>query len=219
MAGRIGTEPGRDVAPVSNTLPSTLLRLATTHFPHLCLVEDWLRPDHSPAPTITSSKLPSAPALTAALSTVSSCSAVANLQLRQLLFLTPRVAWQLCPALVSNIDTLLGQTVPRHTQELYKQVWLRLNTVYPRQLWIWLLTVNSLTSPDHITQEELALDILAMLRCDERVFGTVPILQIVLYMLKACRTRLSQYLVDQQPASPALLDTEREELSLGTAWC
>ena len=141
----MGTEPGGDVAPVSNTLPSTLLRLATTYFPHLCLVEDWLRPDHSPAPTITSPKLPSAPALTAALSTVSSCSAAANLQLRQLLFLPPRVAWQLCPALVSNIDTLLGQTVPRHTQELYKQVWLMLNTVYPRQL--WLLTVNSLTSP------------------------------------------------------------------------
>jgi len=191
-----------------------LLRLATTHFPHLCLVEDWLRPDHSPAPTITSPKLPSAPALTAALSTVSSCPAAANLQLRQLLSLPPRVAWQLCPALVSNIDTLLGQTVPRHTQELYKQVWLRLNTVYPRQL--WLLTVNSLTSPPAITQEELALDPLAVLRCDERVFRTGPILQIVLYMLKAClaasRTRLSQYLVDQQPASPALLDTEREEL-------
>ena len=118
MAGRMGTEPGGDVAPVSNTLPSTLLRLATTHFPHLCLVENWLRPDHSP--TITSPKLPSAPALTAALSTVSSCSAAANLQLRQLLFLPPRVAWQLCPAMVSNIDTLLGQTVPRHTQELYK---------------------------------------------------------------------------------------------------
>ena len=67
--------------------------------------------------------------------------------------------------------------------------------------------------PLAITQEELALDPLAMLRCDERVFRTGPILQIVLYMLKGCRTRLSQYLVDQQPASPALLDTEREELS------
>eukprot|EP00092_Neocalanus_flemingeri_P019401 GFUD01021015.1.p1 GENE.GFUD01021015.1~~GFUD01021015.1.p1 ORF type:complete len:1102 (+),score=357.95 GFUD01021015.1:297-3602(+) len=191
-----------------------LLRLATTHFPHLCLVEDWLRPDHSAAATITNPKLPSAPALKAALSTVSSCPAAANLQLRQLLSLPPRVAWQLCPALVSNIDTVLGETVPRHTQELYKQVWLRLNTVYPRQL--WLLTVNSLTAPPAITQEELALDPLAVLRCDERVFRTGPILQIVLYMLKAClaasRTRLSQYLVDQQPTTPALLDTEKEEL-------
>jgi len=192
-----------------------LLRLATTHFPHLFLVEDWLRPDHSPAPTITSPKLPSAPALTAALSTVSSCPAAANLQLRHLLSLPPRMAWQLCPALVSNIDTLLGEGVPRHTQELYKQVWLRLNTVYPRQL--WLLTVNSLTTPPAITQEELALDPLAVLRCDEKVFRTGPILQIVLYMLKAClaasRTRLSQYLVDHVvTGSPQLADTEREEL-------
>jgi len=192
-----------------------LLRLATTHFPHLCLVEDWLRPDYSSAPTITSlNKLPSPSVLTAALSTVSSCPAAANLHLRQLLSLPPRVVWQLCPALVSNIDTVLGHTVPRHTQELYKEVWLRLNTVYPRQL--WLLTVNSLTSPPAITQEELALDPLAVLRCDERVFRTGPLLQIVLYMLKAClaasRTRLSQYLVDQQPATPHLQDTEREEL-------
>jgi len=191
-----------------------LLRLATTHFPHLCLVEDWLRPDHSSSPTITTTKLPTPSSLTAALSTVSSCPAAANLHLRQLLSLPPRVVWQLCPALVSNIDTVLGHTVPRHTQELYKQVWLRLNTVYPRQL--WLLTVNSLTTPPSITQEELALDPLAVLRCDERVFRTGPMLQIVLYMLKAClaasRTRLSQYLVDQQPATPHLLDTEREEL-------
>ena len=48
------------------------------------------------------------------------------------------------------------------------------------------------------------------------MFRTGPILQIVLYLLKACLTvsltRLSQYLVDQQPARPALLDTQREEL-------
>jgi len=191
-----------------------LLRLATTHFPHLCLVEDWLRPDHTPAPSVTTSKLPSSSQLATALIAASSCPASANLYLRQLLSLPPRVAWQFCSTLVSNIGTILGEGVPRHTQELYKAVWLRLNTVYPRQL--WLLTVNSLTTPPAITQEELALDPLAVLRCDERVFRTGSILHIVLYMLKAClaasRTRLSQYLVDQQPSASGLLDTEREEL-------
>ena len=60
-----------------------------------------------------------------------------------------------------------------------------------------------------------------MLRCDESVqdrphptdrallakglSGSLPHRQVSL-------TRLSQYLMDQQPASPALLDTEREEL-------
>ena len=95
------------------------------------------------------------------------------------------------------------------------QVWLRLNTVYPRQL--WLLTVNHLTPPPTITQvlsstspslqsslnppslqEDLALDPLAVLRCDDRVFRCGPLLAVVLYMLKAClvasRSRLAQYL-------------------------
>ena len=47
-------------------------------------------------------------------------------------------------------------------------------------------------------QEDLALDPLAVLRCDERVFRVAPLLSILLYMLKAClaasRTRLNQCL-------------------------
>ena len=96
------------------------------------------------------------------------------------------------------------------------QVWLRMNTVYPRQL--WLLTVNHLTPPPKISQEDLALDPLAVLRCDDRVFRTAPLLSILLYMLKAClaasRSRLCQYLQDQPPpgANTSLAETEREEL-------
>ena len=98
----------------------------------------------------------------------------------------------------------------------YFQVWLRMNTVYPRQL--WLLTVNHLTPPPNISQEDLALDPLAVLRCDDRVFRTAPLLSILLYMLKAClaasRSRLCQYLQDQPPpgANTSLAETEREEL-------
>ena len=91
-----------------------------------------------------------------------------------------------------------------------------MNTVYPRQL--WLLTVNHLTPPPNISQEDLALDPLAVLRCDDRVFRTAPLLSILLYMLKAClaasRSRLCQYLQDQPPpgANTSLAETEREEL-------
>ena len=101
--------------------------------------------------------------------------------------------------IVPNVQNF-RPNVPRHTQELYKQVWSRLNTVYPRQL--WLMTVNSLTQSPAITAEELALDPLSVLRCDSRVFRAGPILQLMLYMLKAClaasRTRLAQYCTDQQ---------------------
>jgi len=198
-----------------------LLRLAATQFPHLCLVEDWIRPGPAPPPVTRGpaghcSPGPPGPAeLGAALARLTECPAAADLLLGRLMQLPARLAWQLAPTLVGNIGTLLQPGVPRHTQQLYQQVWLRLNTVFPRQL--WLLTVNSLTPPPRITQEELALDPLACLRCDERVFRTGPVLQMLLYMLGAClaasRTRLSQYLADQQQGNnPALQDAEREEL-------
>lgn len=58
--------------------------------------------------------------------------------------------------------------------ELYKQVWLRLNSVLPRCLWV--MTINALL-PDcsvlptpALTQENVVLDPLQVLRCDPRVF-------------------------------------------------
>jgi integrator complex subunit 2 len=68
---------------------------------------------------------------------------------------------------------VLGEGVPRQVQDLYRSVWLNLNAVYPRKL--WLLTVNNLRVKEsvvsrNLTQEELALDPLAVLRCNERVF-------------------------------------------------
>lgn len=38
--------------------------------------------------------------------------------------------------------SVLGSNIPRYLQDLYKDVWLRLNTVLPRRLWV--LTVKNL---------------------------------------------------------------------------
>ena len=85
--------------------------------------------------------------------------------------------------LILELRRVLAPGVARHSQELYRAVWTRLNTVFPRHL--WLLTVNSLSQPPRISAEELAIDPLSVLRCDLRVFRTGPVLQLVLYMLKA----------------------------------
>jgi integrator complex subunit 2 len=88
--------------------------------------------------------------------------------------------------------------------ELYKRLWFELNKVFPRKLWV--ATINSIVHPDtgnyrgrkNITEEDLILDPLQVLRCDRRIFRAGPILEIVLYVLKAClaasRTHLSQHL-------------------------
>ena len=78
------------------------------------------------------------------------------------------------------------------------------------------MTVNSLSELPPLSAEELAVDPLAVLRCDMRVFRSGPILHILLYMMKAClaasRVRLSQYCTEQQLLNTGVQDTEREEL-------
>ena len=192
-----------------------LLRLASAQFPHLCLVEDWLgsqqrprQPRHGRQPRVSPGQL------TVSLQNTVTCPAATNLQLQHLLSLPPRLAWSAAPVLVAHIRTVLQRRVPRHTQQLYKQVWLRLNTVYPRQL--WLATVNSLNQTPAISAEELAIDPLSVLRCDSRVFRSGPILDVLLYMLKAClaasRTRLSQYCLDQQLQNSNIQDSAANRL-------
>jgi hypothetical protein len=61
--------------------------------------------------------------------------------------------------------------------ELYKQVWLRLNTVLPRCLWV--ISINALLYEStavknvFLTQENIVLDPLQVLRCDHQVFRLV----------------------------------------------
>ena len=79
--------------------------------------------------------------------------------------------------------------------------------MFPRQL--WTKTVNALThvgdgpvSHFHkrLTQEDLILDPLTALRCDRRVLRCGPLLDIVVYILKASlaasRTQLAQHILD-----------------------
>ena len=200
-----------------------LLRLASSQFPHLCLVSDWLPGAEQQPAGLQTSSLPSPAELEAALALAASCPGKLNLHLQQLLRVPPRLAWQLAPSLVGGMRRVLEPGVARHSQELVRQVWTRLNTVYPRHL--WLMTVNSLAQPQsqaRLSAEELAIDPLSVLRCDSRVFRTGPILQLLLYMLKAClaasRTRLARVCSDQQSGqgqgqlTNIIQEGEREEL-------
>ena len=121
------------------------------------------------------------------------------------------MTWQLCPALLYMFRPESAKT---HAGAVQAGVAYAEHSL-PQAALAAQSQQRHLPSPGH-TQEEQALDPLPVLRCDNSELRTGPILQIVLYMMKAClapsRTRLSQYLVDQHPASPALLNSEREEL-------
>jgi len=91
--------------------------------------------------------------------------------------------------------------------ELYKQVWLRLNTVLPRCLWV--ISINALLYEStavknvFLTQENIVLDPLQVLRCDHQVFRLVSPFIIAGYecnetLFGVCNT-FSQYNESGQP--------------------
>lgn len=81
----------------------------------------------------------------------------------------------------------------------------------------------NVSSRKRMGQDDLILDPLQILRCDRRAFRVGPILEIVLYILKAClaasRTHLAQHILDhpiidrgQNQGQQVSNDLEREEL-------
>ncbi|XP_071448160.1 integrator complex subunit 2 [Hetaerina americana] len=224
---------------------SPLLRLLATHFPHLSLVDDWLY-EELPNGTVENIKHKNhAPvsenSITEAFSHIQDCPARTGLLLQQLLSMPPTDIWPFAEIFVQHFKSILDDKVPRYIQELYKRVWLRLNTVLPRCL--WAITTHSLIPHENEDlvklvvpvqmpkcQENIVLDPLQVLRCHPTVFRCAPALSVVLRVLEASlaasRSQLSRQLLDHPLAinsnsggggygtsgSQLTCDAEREEL-------
>ncbi|KAG7188387.1 hypothetical protein KM043_008039 [Ampulex compressa] len=206
---------------------SPLLRLLATHFPHLSLVDDWLDDetiniDSSNYETVKISDI----TIIEAFSHVQTCPSRTGRLLRQLMSMKPTDIWPHAEVIIHYFKAILNVRVPRYIQELYKQVWLRLNTVLPRCLWVLsinaLLIENSTLKNVFLTQENIVLDPLQVLRCDTRVFRCAPILSIILRILQATlaasRSQLSRHMQDK-PLTDKIgqLSSESEREDLRTA--
>ena len=99
-----------------------------------------------------------------------------------------------------------------------------MNTVFPRKL--WTITVNHLNhivgtngyaltmrTRKKITQDDLTMDPLQVLRCDPRVFSCAPILDIVLYMLRACLASSKTMLVQHTQENPIIERSQNSQVS------
>lgn len=117
-----------------------LLKLLATHFPHLTLVEDWLddmaiRHEHKP---VHLSEIMVVEAFNEVESKPSKCAKLLQTLLKQ----EAIDIWPFAEVFTQFARNFLADTVPRYLQDLYKDVWFRLNTVLPRRLWV--LTVKNL---------------------------------------------------------------------------
>ncbi|XP_058267637.1 integrator complex subunit 2 isoform X1 [Hemibagrus wyckioides] len=191
-------------------LHSALLRLLATNYPHLCMVEDWICEEEVTGTVPLMRKmLLTSPACK--YSPVQLHKAFQNIRLSghillQILeYLTLLSAGDLIPyaeALTTNVGLLLEDIVSRRVLQTVNKLWMVLNTVMPRRLWV--MTVNALQpSVKHLrkqcyTQNDLLVDPLIVLRCDPRVLRCPPLMDIMLHILngylKASKAYLNAHL-------------------------
>ncbi|XP_072273333.1 integrator complex subunit 2 [Pyxicephalus adspersus] len=191
-------------------LHSALLRLLATNYPHLCIVDDWICEEEITGTDallrrmlLTNSvKSHSPKQLQEAFSVLQSN----HTQLMQILeHLTLLSASDLIPyaeVLSANMSQLLNVGVPRRILQTINKLWMTLNTVMPRRLWV--MTVNALQPPLKLarqhkyTQNDLMIDPLIVLRCDARILRCPPLMDITLHMLNgyllASKAYLNSYL-------------------------
>ncbi|XP_018412163.1 PREDICTED: integrator complex subunit 2 [Nanorana parkeri] len=191
-------------------LHSALLRLLATNYPHLCIVDDWICEEEITGTDAllrrmlltNSAKSHSPKQLQEAFSVLQSN----HTQLMQILeHLTLLSASDLIPyaeVLTANMSQLLNVGVPRRILQTINKLWMTLNTVMPRRLWV--MTVNALQPSLNIsrqhkyTQIDLMIDPLIVLRCDARILRCPPIMDITLHMLNgyllASKAYLNSYL-------------------------
>ncbi|XP_022906481.1 integrator complex subunit 2 [Onthophagus taurus] len=200
-----------------STLFGPLLKLLTTHFPHLTLVEDWLD-DISKKSFIKKQPHLSEFALIEAFNLIQTNPNRLSTILQTLLKMESIDIWFFAEVFTQHATSMLPENIPRFLQDLYKDVWFKLNSVLPRRLWV--LTVKNLVGNfTGLTRIDVAEDPLQIMRCDERVFRSAPIYSIVLRVLRASlassRSQLCQHLQANPKidiAGQVINDSEREEM-------
>ncbi|XP_030217824.1 integrator complex subunit 2 [Gadus morhua] len=176
-------------------LHSALLRLLATNYPHLCLVEDWVCEEEVTGTLpllrrlmLTSNTCRYTPGqLHDAFQMLPSSGPRLMRVLEQLTLLSPGDLIPYAEALTTSMCLLLEPAVPRRVLQTLNKLWVGLNTVMPRRLWV--MTVNALQPPAKLlrrqtyTQNDLMVDPLVVLRCDHRVYRCPPLIDIILHML------------------------------------
>ncbi|XP_037543533.1 integrator complex subunit 2 [Nematolebias whitei] len=187
-------------------LHSALLRLLATNYPHLCLVEDWVCEEEvtGTLPLLRRMMLPTNTCrytqsqLHQAFQKLPSSSPRLMRILEHLTLLSPGDLIPYAEALTASMALLLEPAVPRRLMQTLNKLWMVLNTVMPRRLWV--MTVNALQPSAKLlgqqkyTQNDLMVDPLIVLRCDHRVYRCPPLMDIVLHMLNGYLTASKAYL-------------------------
>ena len=204
-----------------NPMMSSLLRLVSHHYPHLCLVKDWL-PSDKLSIAGKSRQISTKNEMKLFVKSFDSNSpSLIIAELDRLLTLPKNSLWPLAEEFISKLSFQLMPSTPRQVREKVKLVWFELNSIFPRKLWV--MTVNALRpklfgfmpKSQLLTWTDIMSDPLHVLRCDDKIFRCAELMEIILHMLSAflaaSRIQLSHHMMES-PSRSGEEDKDREEL-------
>ncbi|XP_076108239.1 integrator complex subunit 2-like [Mytilus galloprovincialis] len=205
----------------------SLLKLLVTHYPHLCTIEDWLEESL----TIQSISQEISPLTKTTITLEQFQQAIDGLPLRTsemivalqtLLRMPADTILQFSDKFLGCLILILDTRIPRKVVDLVRKVWIKLHSISPRS--IRLATVNALRQSNkrgavitQYTENDVTIDPLIILRCDNRVYRCPPILEIILCILSAYMQASKVYLHNHTLVNPILdhasqTDQERRDL-------
>ncbi|KAK3084417.1 hypothetical protein FSP39_013249 [Pinctada imbricata] len=200
---------------------SPLLRLLVTHYPHLCAIEDWLEESYVTGVTQADNTQYSDTECTVetfrdALGQMVSCPGRMMTQLHSMLALPVQELLPFSDIIMEALPLMIREEVPRRIKDLIKRIWFLLHSVTPRSL--RLGTVNSLRNTETslytvapYTENDVTVDPLIVLRCDDRVFRCAPLLEVVLRVLAAYMQACKVYLHNHMQKNPILEQAQNEQ--------
>lgn len=203
-----------------------LLRLLISNFPHISMVDDWIEKTNlvflSTSTWLIGVEIKEQHLVDAFDELEVNPSKIMKI-LRIMLKRPPIELWQFATIFVKNLNKMFENNCPRLIRELYRKVWLRLNTILPKRLWVD--TINAVLPKTEVVQyhslvhENTLLDPLHILRCHEKVFRCSDVLIIVLRILQAnlaaSKAQLNRHIQDKplfDKNGQLQCEMEREEL-------
>ena len=198
-----------------------LLKLISTHYSHLCLVSDWLyttnHRSHSSSPPSAHALKKLKSSLEFAFQSIEKQPSLLVRALDKLLNIPVNCLWSFAKLFISSLPRLLPPETSKDVLEKAKQVWWRLNDVFPDEFRV--MTVNAIALNKFtfrpMTWKDIVADPLQILRCDQRVFTCPEFMEILLHMLQAfliaSRTFFVHHLLET-PSKTIEEEKEREEL-------
>ncbi|OTF81453.1 integrator complex subunit 2-like protein, partial [Euroglyphus maynei] len=187
-----------------------LLRFISFHYPHLCLVRDWLpRPNfsvpnhrslfssndrHQIIKPIIAHRKRLRKLFQKTLHSLKEKLYNENREpfhyLEQLVKLPDELLWPFATDFIQLLPWILDVDTPKKILLLIRKIWFRLNYIFPTKLWVMTVNIlrngstNGLLSTwNQQTWEDIVMNPNFIFRCDQRVFRIPELMEIHLHIL------------------------------------